>query len=153
MARKTAALIACCHALGGDVGWGESEPVVAAYARFGENLGLAFQVIDDILGIWGREDETGKSARTDILTPKRRCRSSMSCRTPNCRRSMRRSLSGADVEPVLRILEHTGARGLAEGLAADYSRQAMDNLAVVSNGNPALDALHEYTRALLQRKA
>ena len=67
---KTAVLLSLCAELGALVA-GQDEETIANYAAFGLNLGLAFQVIDDILGIWGDETRTGKSAATDIITKKK----------------------------------------------------------------------------------
>jgi geranylgeranyl diphosphate synthase type I len=66
---KTAALLsACCH-IGALLG-GADEAKQEAYRSFGYNLGLAFQVQDDILGIWGDEAVTGKSAASDLVEGK-----------------------------------------------------------------------------------
>src|SRR5512143_1245775 len=64
IAGKTAALLsACCH-IGSLLG-GADDSKQDAYRSFGHYLGLAFQVEDDILGIWGDEAVTGKSAAND----------------------------------------------------------------------------------------
>jgi geranylgeranyl diphosphate synthase type I len=66
---KTAALLsACCH-IGSLLG-GADESKQDAYRAFGHYLGLAFQVQDDILGIWGDEALTGKSAASDLVEGK-----------------------------------------------------------------------------------
>jgi geranylgeranyl diphosphate synthase type I len=66
---KTAALLsACCH-IGALLG-GADEARQEAYRSFGYELGLAFQVQDDILGIWGDEALTGKSAASDLVEGK-----------------------------------------------------------------------------------
>lgn len=70
IAGKSAALIAACAQIGALIGSGRSERA-AAFAEFGLNLGIAFQVRDDILGIWGDPAVTGKSAATDIQTRKK----------------------------------------------------------------------------------
>lgn len=62
---KTAALLAACSQVGALLG-GADVRQVYAYRKFGQLLGLAFQVEDDILGIWGEEVSTGKSAATDL---------------------------------------------------------------------------------------
>ena len=66
---KTSALLSACTHIGallGNAGEAEQE----AYRQFGYHLGLAFQVQDDILGIWGDEAVTGKSAASDLVEGK-----------------------------------------------------------------------------------
>ena len=66
---KTAALLGFCTRMGGLVaGLKESEQV--KLYEFGYNLGLAFQVQDDFLGIWGNAAETGKPAENDLINRK-----------------------------------------------------------------------------------
>ncbi len=62
---KTAALLAVACELGA---WaaGVSEERAAAYSSVGRAYGLAFQVRDDVLGTWGRTEETGKPSGADI---------------------------------------------------------------------------------------
>lgn len=150
---KTAVLISCSTQLGALLGQAEPE-VVTALALFGENLGLAFQVTDDILGIWGHERDTGKSARSDILTRKKTLPILYVLDDPDLRAVYEQdSVSASDVDRVLEILNRRGARAFAERMAIDYSQRAMSYLADVGETNPALEALHEYARALLQRNA
>jgi geranylgeranyl diphosphate synthase type I len=67
---KTAALTAACTELGALLA-GRDEPIRARYRAFGLNLGLAFQVLDDYLGIWGEPEKTGKSVASDLLERKK----------------------------------------------------------------------------------
>jgi geranylgeranyl diphosphate synthase, type I len=67
--RKTASLIAG-SAEAGAVLATDDEAVIAAYRRFGWALGLAFQLNDDLLGVWGDEAITGK-ATSDVATRKK----------------------------------------------------------------------------------
>lgn len=67
---KTAALLAACAQMGSLIGSGDSLRATH-FAEFGLNLGIAFQIHDDILGIWGDPVVTGKSAATDILSRKK----------------------------------------------------------------------------------
>jgi len=66
--RKTASLIAG-SAEAGAVLATDDETVIGAYRRFGWALGLAFQLNDDLLGIWGEQTETGKEP-TDVARHK-----------------------------------------------------------------------------------
>ncbi|MFI0404568.1 family 2 encapsulin nanocompartment cargo protein polyprenyl transferase [Actinomadura sp. 3N508] len=68
--RKTAALLGASCALGSDHGGGT--PAQTARLRaFGERLGLAFQLADDLLGIWGDPAVTGKPVHSDLRTRKK----------------------------------------------------------------------------------
>jgi geranylgeranyl diphosphate synthase type I len=67
--RKTAALIAGSIEAGAILAT-EDDDVIARYRRFGWALGLAFQLNDDLLGIWGLEQQTGK-VPTDVARHKK----------------------------------------------------------------------------------
>ena len=66
---KTAALLSACTEVGAILG-GAGNRSRARYREFGRLLGAAFQVQDDILGIWGDESATGKSAASDLAEGK-----------------------------------------------------------------------------------
>ncbi|MGK5531933.1 polyprenyl synthetase family protein [Streptomyces sp. URMC 129] len=68
--RKTAALLACSCALGALWGGGSPERT-EALRRFGNHLGIAFQLADDLLGIWGDPAVTGKPAGADLTARKK----------------------------------------------------------------------------------
>lgn len=67
--RKTAALVAGSCELGAMVA-GAPVQTVAALAEFGRSVGLAFQIEDDILGIWGAPEVTGKPRAADLYRRK-----------------------------------------------------------------------------------
>jgi len=67
---KTASLVGATVSIGALIGNG-TERQINAFARFGQSVGLAFQVQDDILGIWGDPEVTGKAAGNDILRQKK----------------------------------------------------------------------------------
>ncbi len=69
IADKTAALCACCCRLGAYYAGAESQ-VQEALARFGRDLGVAFQIVDDVLDVLGDEATTGKSLGTDLIKEK-----------------------------------------------------------------------------------
>jgi geranylgeranyl diphosphate synthase type I len=150
--RKTAALIACATRLGALLG-GASERVIAAYGRFGENLGLAFQVIDDILGIWGSEDETGKSAQTDILTRKKTLPIVYVLQDPELQALYARELGKTDVDPVLAILERHQAHAYAVQQASVFSERALEALEETGQTSAAHESLYGFAASLLKRSA
>lgn len=67
--RKTAALIAGSVEAGAILA-SDDERVIERYRAFGYALGLAFQINDDLLGIWGEEEKTGK-VPTDLVNRKK----------------------------------------------------------------------------------
>ncbi|RMI46648.1 polyprenyl synthetase family protein [Actinomadura harenae] len=68
--RKTGALIGASCGLGALVGGGSAERA-ARLTAFGHRLGLAFQLVDDLLGIWGDPATTGKAAHSDLRSRKK----------------------------------------------------------------------------------
>jgi geranylgeranyl diphosphate synthase type I len=69
-AGKTGALLACACELGAVAGGGDARQA-GLLAEFGCHLGLAFQLVDDLLGIWGDPAVTGKPARSDLANRKK----------------------------------------------------------------------------------
>jgi geranylgeranyl diphosphate synthase, type I len=69
-AGKTGALLGCACALGASFGDGAPEQI-GHLRGFGERLGLAFQFVDDLLGIWGDPAVTGKPAYSDLHNRKK----------------------------------------------------------------------------------
>ncbi|MGP4014368.1 polyprenyl synthetase family protein [Saccharopolyspora sp. 5N708] len=69
-ADKTAALLACSCGLGA-LSAGARPAQVDAMRAFGHELGMAFQLVDDLLGIWGDPAVTGKPAGADLARRKK----------------------------------------------------------------------------------
>jgi geranylgeranyl diphosphate synthase type I len=69
-AGKTGALMRCSSAIGA-IAVGADAATVAKLAEFGDHLGLAFQLVDDLLGIWGSPQVTGKPALADLSSRKK----------------------------------------------------------------------------------
>ena len=83
--KKTGALLGCACALGGLAV--RADPLtVAALDLFGRELGMAFQLTDDLLGIWGDPAVTGKPVGRISVHGRSRCRWSPRCRHARPRR-------------------------------------------------------------------
>ncbi|GHH83569.1 dimethylallyltransferase [Streptomyces sulfonofaciens] len=67
---KTGALLGCAAALGAVLG-GAPREVSDALGRAGRHLGIAFQAVDDLLGIWGDPAVTGKPVHSDLRSGKK----------------------------------------------------------------------------------
>ncbi len=68
--KKTAALAEMCCSIGAQLGGGTKEQV-KALANFGKNLGMAFQIQDDLLDITAEENEFGKPIGGDLVEGKK----------------------------------------------------------------------------------
>ncbi|HVA60093.1 MAG TPA: polyprenyl synthetase family protein [Mycobacteriales bacterium] len=69
-AAKTGALLACSAAIGAVLA-GADPQLVAVLSTFGAELGVAFQLVDDLLGIWGERQLTGKPVGNDLRARKK----------------------------------------------------------------------------------
>ncbi len=69
IANKTSALCACCCRLGSHYA-GAGDEVQESLGRYGRNLGIAFQITDDVLDVLGDEQTVGKSLGTDLIKQK-----------------------------------------------------------------------------------
>ncbi len=152
---KTAALMSAATRMGAMLGTGD-QAVIAAFARFGENIGLAFQITDDILGIWGEPTVTGKSAATDILSRKKSLPAILGLSHPQYGSALREMYSAPRMEDahVVRVLELLGAAGVREETqrrADEFRAAALDALDATGIQNRAMDYLREITHAMTRR--
>ncbi len=151
---KTAVLVSLAAELGARIA-GAEETAVTHYAQFGLELGLAFQVKDDILGIWGDETLTGKSAATDITTKKKTLPVLYGLEhSVDLRQLYAQDLVDETfVTQVIEQLDACGARAFTENKASAYSEGSIDHLHAAQPGGDAGAALHELTNMLLQRNS
>ncbi len=149
---KTAALLsACCH-LGALLG-GADEPAQDAYRAFGHYLGLAFQVQDDLLGIWGDEALTGKSAASDLVEGKNSL-PVLAGLSANGKFAARWRLGPVPVEEVqelARLLASEGGYETTTDAAKQMTDLALMSLREADPQGEAGEALFELTDRLLKR--
>lgn len=149
---KTAVLISLCCELGGLVAGAGAEPVIHL-AKFGLDLGLAFQIHDDVLGIWGDESITGKSVATDIATRKKTLPVLYGLEKSEKLRELYQGEGNGHsfVEQACSLLNETGAQQYAESQVREYSESALAHLAAAHPVDPAATALHQLSTMLLKR--
>lgn len=149
---KTSVLLQLCTELGALIA-GCDEETAAQYGQFGLNLGLAFQVLDDVLGIWGDETLIGKSATSDIKTRKKTLPVlfGLSQSKELAKLYDQPEQSETFVAEVVALLDQVGAREFTEGSAQKYSEAALYNLAAVQPKIPI--HLEKLTAKLLQRQS
>lgn len=113
---KTSALIGASVAIGASIGGAAAEQY-AALQRFGRAIGLAFQIQDDILGIWGDPAVTGKAAGNDILRQKKSLPLLYARNHPEVGPRLRALMTAMipdDLSDALALLDEAGARPFAE---------------------------------------
>jgi geranylgeranyl diphosphate synthase type I len=150
---KTAVLLSLCAELGALIA-GQDDETVAHYAQFGLDSGLAFQVIDDILGIWGDETRIGKSASTDITTKKKTIPVLFGLEKSAELQTLYATTNKpneAFVSQVVRLLDENGAREFATEKANAYTQSALGNLEAAQPQGEAYTALNQLTAMLLNR--
>jgi geranylgeranyl diphosphate synthase type I len=149
---KTASLIATAAECGA-LAAGGPPAVRARYREFGRHLGLAFQIRDDILGIWGDSSVTGKSAATDILTRKKTLPVLFGLdHHPALRAAYQTpAVANEDVPGIIAMLEACGARAYSEEKEKHHADIALESLAAAGPTGEAGEALHDLTLQLLGR--
>lgn len=144
-ADKTGALLACACSLGPmltDV----PARVTGALAEFGERMGIAFQLTDDLLGIWGHPERTGKPVLSDLRTRKKSApvvaalASGTSAGDALSRLYDQEVLTEQQLEEAAALVERAGGRDWAEHRVQRELERALDVLAA------ALPDDHDATR-------
>jgi geranylgeranyl diphosphate synthase type I len=154
--KKTGALFALSTSLGAYLG-GQDSKLMECFRLFGKELGIAYQVCDDILGIWGREEGTGKSA-DDISRRKKTlpvvyglANSEGQARKRLEKLYSQESIQGNDIAEVTEILESLGAREYAENLAEQHYCKGLVHLEATGLDAWRRAPLEEAARFLLKR--
>lgn len=152
IAGKSASLVAACAEIGALIGSG-SETIARHFGAFGHNLGLAFQIRDDILGIWGDPAITGKSAATDILGRKKSLPVLFGLQRSERLAEIYRqdSLSENDVSEAVSVLNALGADSFAEQTEKQYFSEAIASLNAADVHGEAAATLRALASALLSR--
>ncbi|MFE0251863.1 family 2 encapsulin nanocompartment cargo protein polyprenyl transferase [Streptomyces sp. NPDC059010] len=133
---KTGALLGCACALGALYA-GAAEEDVTALDAFGREAGLAFQLIDDVIGIWGDPSHTGKPAGADLAARKKSlpvvaALTSGGPAAAELAALYELTCDKEDEESIARIalaVERAGGRDWAQAQAADRMARAMQELA------------------------
>ncbi len=151
---KTAALLSACTQIGAILG-GAEDTVIEQYRIFGRDLGLAFQIQDDILGIWGDEALTGKSAASDLVEGKNSLPVlyGISQKDRFARRWAASAIRPDEVADVAQMLKDEGAYEFAQREGARLTDQALKALKKSNAQGEAGAALRELANKLLQRES
>ncbi|WP_420713060.1 MULTISPECIES: family 2 encapsulin nanocompartment cargo protein polyprenyl transferase [unclassified Streptomyces] len=129
---KTGALLGCACALGAlYAGAGPDE--VDAMDAFGREAGLAFQLIDDLIGIWGDPGHTGKPAGADLIARKKSlpvvaALTSGTTAGKELAELYAGPMTGDDVRRAADAVDRAGGRDWAQAQAADRMGRAVQQL-------------------------
>lgn len=134
---------------------GASEEVVLTLGDFGREIGIAYQIVDDLLGVFGAEAETGKTTIGDLREGKRTVMIAYATGTAEWAQigTLHGSpdLDEAGAERIREVLNSCGAKAFAEDLARYYGNRALARLAE-PHIPPALRVeLHPVADAVLGR--
>jgi geranylgeranyl diphosphate synthase type I len=149
---KTAALIACCSELGALVA-GADTGRRQAFMKFGNSLGLAFQAVDDYLGIWGDSALTGKSTDSDLVSGKKSLPVlfGLSQNKRFAKRWRSGSIKASEVVDLSNCLAEEGAKEYTEAIADRLTGEAINALHSAGGDGEATSALQELANMLLRR--
>ena len=155
---KTAALFRCSLEIGALLGT-DDESLPARLKLFGHDLGMTFQVHDDVLSIWGDEKVTGKSNTSDIIMKKKTLPIVYALeKTKGEDRELlwsiyqKKVIGPADIENVLHILNRLDAQGYVQGMSDRHYHQAIAELNAVNIPSSAKEELRAIAALLLKRQ-
>ncbi|MEV0261222.1 polyprenyl synthetase family protein [Streptomyces sp. NPDC050617] len=128
---KTASLFACACRLGALYGRADAADT-ERFAAFGHDLGMAFQLVDDLLGIWGDSGVTGKPVFADLRARKMSTPvvAALASGTAAARELARRYARPPGPDPdregalLAELVEEAGGRSWARRLAAEHAEAA-----------------------------
>ncbi|MFC4911540.1 family 2 encapsulin nanocompartment cargo protein polyprenyl transferase [Actinomadura gamaensis] len=145
--RKTGALIGASCGLGASYGGGTAEQA-ARLTAFGHRLGLAFQLVDDLLGIWGDPAATGKAAHSDLRSRKKSLPvvAALTSGTAAARELAAlyyqdRPLGDAERARAAELIEAAGGREWARRRAGELLAEALAELDAAAPSGTAADRL------------
>jgi geranylgeranyl diphosphate synthase type I len=149
---KTASLLAACTDLGA-LAAGASPEKRVAYREFGRYVGLAFQVQDDLLGIWGDAELTGKSAESDIVAGKKSIPILYGLEQGGdfAKRWVQGPVGYEEAVELAKQLEAEGARAYTSEKADELTQKALNYLEEAAPQGEAGEALSELAGMLLKR--
>lgn len=154
--RKSAALLACCCALGGSFGGADPERV-ERLRDLGMRLGLAFQLVDDLLGIWGDPAVTGKPVYSDLSSRKKTLPVVAAMTSGTAAGDelgdlyARAELSDAELAHAAQLIELAGARKWTQTYADELLDGVLCELASVGQVSTATAELSDLARLVTRR--
>ncbi|MFN3763642.1 MAG: polyprenyl synthetase family protein [Anaerolineae bacterium] len=153
VARKTAELLSAACELGALIA-GAPADVLGRLRAFGYHAGIAFQIQDDILGIWGDPAVTGKPVGSDLRRGKKTFPVLYALgREPHLRHLLPDAACSSDhLQAAMLLLNRSGAREAAQARVLEEADRALQALREAGLSGPAADALADLVRQLAFRE-
>jgi geranylgeranyl diphosphate synthase type II len=152
---KTAVYSFECPLQAGAILAGANEETVATLAAFGRDIGIAYQLVDDLLGVFGTESETGKTTKGDLREGKRTVLIAYATSAPGWDALApllgKPDLTDDEAATLRDHLTECGARSFAEGLARYYANRALARLVEPHIPVALRTELHPVADAVLGR--
>ena len=155
---KTSVLLGCACKMGALIG-GADEATAQLFYKVGENLGLAFQLQDDMLDVWGDEATFGKAIGGDIMNNKKtfllinamqratsdhKVELSLWLSTPNASRAVK-------VPAVTAIYDALNLRSLSLDAINRYNDEALEALSKIAISDEARSEFANFITRLVKR--
>lgn len=156
---KTSVLLACALKMGAVVAGASDADANALYA-FGEKVGLAFQLQDDLLDVYGDPKVFGKAIGGDITSNKKTFMliNAFNRADAGTRAELERWTTATEFDPaekiaaVTKIYNRLGIDKLAEQRIKEYFEQSRQHLDELSVSDDRKAVLREYTERMMNRK-
>ena len=154
---KTGALLSHAGCVGAILA-GAPPATVQALRRFGDELGRGFQATDDLLGIWGRPEVTGKPAGNDLRERKRSLPVTVALNSRSAAAGRfaelysREHLTEEDLATAARLIEETGGRAATADAARQCMQSAIRSVEVAGVAPTAAAGLQELAKFIVERE-
>ena len=131
-----------------------SEEMINSLTNYGENMGIAFQMVDDILGLFGEEKETGKPVGSDVRESKKTypILYALANAPPEKRERLKEILlkkekTEDEISEAISIIRDSGGEKVTRELAREYAKKAIDAISILpeSDAKRYLIQLAEFT--------
>ncbi len=156
---KTAVLIAASLKMGAILGGASLADADLLY-EFGKNLGIVFQLGDDMLDVYGSTDKFGKKIGMDIIANKKTflILKAIEVADNETRNQLTELMSSNDFDPeekisrVMNIFNQLGIKEITQEKSGEYYDHALKTLDMVSVDHESKSTLKEFAKMLIERE-
>lgn len=155
--KKTAAMIQMCCELGAILS-GAKDAYIQKMSDYGKNLGIAFQIQDDLLDLLGDSTNTGKKCGGDLIEGKKTflfltaLKNAEGADKKDLERFiLNKGIQESEIDHFRGIFERTGAIAKSKKEIISYSNKALENLSGIKNKEKK-EFFHELTFSLIRRE-